>query len=291
MEQMIIEDTAGNTLTIHDLNDASVPYFVMPPIDGLEFPSIRTGQYDNAGTDGINITSQYTGERRVNIVGKAFTSTSLANFVTKRRNFLNMCRPRRDSNGTLIIQTLRFTAMDNNTYRLTGRVVQATMPIEYPNQSTFSIDFLATSAVIEDYNSSTASLSPLTPGGFILPVILPIIFDAGTGGSVTINQTGNEDAYPIFTLTGPLTNPRIYNTASGKYMALTLSITGGQSVVIDMLNRTVVLGGATSEMSALTADSSFWPLVPGNNLLTLATSINGEAGNVSIVWRNAYTGI
>jgi hypothetical protein len=291
MEQMIIEDTAGNSLTIHDLNDASVPYFVMPPIDGLEFPTIRTGEYDNAGTDGINITSQYTGERRVNITGKAFQSINFADFVTKRRNFLNMCRPRRDANGALIIQTLRFKAMDGNTYRLIGRVVDATMPIEYPNQSTFTIDFLATSAVIEDYTASSASLNPLTPGGFILPVILPIVFDSGTGGSVTINSTGNEDAYPIFTLTGPLTNPRIYNAASGKYMALTLSITGGQTVVIDMLNKTVVLGGTTSEMSTLTSDSSFWPLNPGSSLLTLSTSVNGEAGSVSIVWRNAYTGV
>lgn len=286
MEQIYI-----GSLKIHDLTDATLQYFVNTPIKGLEFPALRVNSHNKAGQDGIAIPSIYLGERRIQITGVVHDVGSAANHVTLRQAFLSALAPTRDSNGVLTHKVLRFTALDGNEYRLEVEIVNAVMVYDQVRHSAFAIDLLATRAVIESYTQHSQVINPLTRGGFILPAILPVVFSEGTGGKATLNNAGDATAYPIITLAGPLTNPRITNLTTGEFIALTISLTDGESIEIDMLERTVVQGGVTNQLSTVSNDSSFFGLQPGDNSLQLVTGVSGEAGTATIAWRDAYVGV
>lgn len=290
MQNCYIEDSAGNSLKIHDITDSACNFF-LSQVAGLEFPAIRTASYPRAGVDGIDIPSQYTGERRVQLTGKMYNFTTAAAFTTIRQAFFKALKPSYDSTGVLVTKWLRFTAMDGNTYRLTGEVLDASAPIDLITSSSFVIDFLANSAVIEAYNASSLNLPLITLGGFILPVVLPIVFSQDTSTQVTATNNGDAQAWPILTLNGPLTTPRVTNITTGQAMALTLSIGAGQSVVIDMLNKTIVQGGITNQMQYKSSDSVFWPLQTGTQLIQLSSGNSADTGNGVLTWRNAFTGV
>jgi len=290
LKQIYIEDSEGLSIKIHDIEDATCVYSVKRPIEGLEFPAIRTGQYTNAGADGINIVSQYLGERRVQLTGFVSGLSSSA-FVGARQTFLAALRPKYSATGLLVDKWLRMTAMDGNTYRLLGEVVGATMPNEYLTYSEFAIDFLANSNVIESYTLHTETINTRTFGGFILPVDVPIVFAGGGGLTKIINNAGGATAYPVLTFYGPLTTPRLMNTTTSKIMSLATTIAAGQSITVKMLNRTITQGGTTNKMYTMSTDSSFWGMPSGDNIFSLNSTVSGEAGYVTVEWRDAYAGI
>lgn len=285
MEQIYLD-----SLKLHDLNDGLNPYHIEPPIDGLSFTAMRIGSNPRAGDDGVSINSSYLGERRVALRGRITDVGTSAQHVGYRQALVSACAPTRDANGVIVLKTLRFKDLAGNQYRIVGEVIPGSMPLNDPRHSSFLIDFLSHSKYIEAFTASSLVIEPLTRGGFVLPVLVPIVFDEGTGGAGTAINTGDAPAYPVITLDGPLTNPRITNAATGEYIALTASISDGEQYVIDMLERTIVQGGVTNRMSSK-GGGNFWALAPGNNSIILTTSVAGEAGQVSLSWRSAWYGV
>lgn len=286
MQECWIDD-----LKIHDLDDDSLPYWLMPPIKGLEATAVRVGSNPRAGDDGHSINSSYQGERRVELIGKIGDVGNEQDHITRRQALLAATKPTRDSNSIIVLKTLRFTDLAGNEYRLIGEVIRADVPMDNPRHSTFAIDFLAHSRFIESYSAASLTINPLTRGGFILPVVLPISFAEGSGGEGSATNNGDEPAYPIITLDGPLTNPRLENVTTGAFMALTLTIGVGEQVVIDMGERTIVQGGVTNRMSTKSSDSSFWALPAGLSEIRLTTGVAGEGGQAVLSWRHAYSGL
>ena len=276
---------------LHDLSDSTAKFFISPPIKGLEFPAIRSTTFPRAGEDGIFISTLYIGERRITLNGVMSNLLNQADYVIQRQAFFATCSPIRDQNNLPITRILRFTALDGNTYQVQCQVIKALMPMEQISYAKWSLDLLASSVSIENYNATTTSVSPYVGGGVILPDILPVIFSAGSGGIISTINNGNANAFPIITLNGLLTNPRIENSTLGKFFYLSLSIPLGASVVIDMQNRTVVQGLVTNQISSKSSDSKFWWLQSGANTIKLTTSSGADTGNASIVYRDSYSGI
>lgn len=276
---------------IQDLDDGTLQYFVQPPIKGLEFPALRVGSHDRAGDDGVEVTSVFLGERRIQLTGKVFNVTSASAHVALRREFLSVVAPQRDVNDLIIHKTLTFTTLDDAQYQLSIEVVGATMDWDNVRHSTFLIDILATQATIDSLEQFSKSISVVTRGGFILPVILPALLGAGSGGSSVLTNDGDTIAYPVITIIGPLTNPRITNNTTGEFISLVLGLTDGQSIVIDMLARTAVQGGITNQISAVSDDSSWFGLQPGDNELQISTGISGETGTATVTWHDTFVGI
>lgn len=285
-----MEEVYLDSLKLHDLNDDTNPYHIMPPIDGLGFTELRLGANPRAGADGTSINSSYLGERRVALRGKLTDVGTSAQHIANRRALIAACAPTRDSNGVIQLKTLRFKDLAGDTYRVLGEVVPNSIPVDNPRHSTFFIDFLCHSKYIEAYTASSVEITPLTRGGFILPAILPIVFDEGTGGGATATNNGDAPAFPALTLDGPLTNPRLTNATTGEYIALTVTIGDGEQYVIDMAERTIVQGGVTNRM-AKKSGGSFWALASGANDIVLTTSVAGELGTVTVDWRDAFYGV
>ena len=294
MKKIYLE-SASLSLKLEDLSDAAATYLVQSPIQGLESASITTNSFPRNGEDGIIISSLFSRERRITLTGRIYNPTSSANLVTLRKALINACEKERDTSGYLKAKWLRFTDMDENEWRITGQVVKLTMPKESPNMAKFLIDFLADNAHIESYATFSQSITPYVGGGYILPVITPKIFTAGSGGSVVINNGAVGDyqaaSYPTITFTGPLTNPLLSNDTTGEYFGLTLTMAAGDVITIDTANRTVLQGGVTNRLSLKTAGSTFFQLAPTSNTLRLTTSTTGETGSATVQWRANVTGL
>lgn len=67
----------------------------------------------------------------------------------------------------------------------------------------------------------------------------------GASGVFSLSNTGTADSWPVWTLTGPLTNPTIINNNTGQQIAYSGSIASGSTLVITTspMGRSVLLNG------------------------------------------------
>lgn len=114
----------------------------------------------------------------------------------------------------------------------------------------------------------------------------------GAGGALT--NSGSAESFPVVTLTGPIVNPIIGNTTTGKSISLTKTLTAGQSLEIDFLNRTIRTETGANSYSALNYTSSeWWGFMPGSNTVSVLASgaINYGSANASraiFAWKDAW---
>lgn len=285
MDKLWLDD-----LKLHDWKSDDQKFWVRTPVEGLRFPDLRVGSFPSASQDGINVVSNYAGERRITIRGEIKNMSAKDDFLIQRRKLAAALYPVRDENDYPTDRVLKFEAFDGKQYQIKCQVVGAEIGRNVPNNRQFMIDILATQEAIESTDEQTDTVNIYSPGGFVVPFILPVTFSSGSGGTVEIDYGGDISTYPTLSLTGQLTNPRIENTTTGKFMALTHTVGTQETVTIDMLNRTIMQEN-TNLISKKTSDSRFWKLEPGENILKLTTGVSGESGQVEISYRNAFVGV
>lgn len=118
------------------------------------------------------------------------------------------------------------------------------------------------------------------------------------GGAVNVTNNGDQDARPVWTLTGPFTNATLVNNTTGKSLTLTgVNILTGHFLVIDTRLTNQSASGGTikddtgaSRFSALGATSSLWSLVPGVNSFTITLTGTTGATAVQLDFKQAYDG-
>lgn len=105
-----------------------------------------------------------------------------------------------------------------------------------------------------------------------------------SGGTVVVG--GNRPAPAVMSLIGPVVNPIIFNLTDSKTLVFTnLTLTGADTLVIDLLNRTVVLNNAVNKRANLTT-AEWFLFNTGNTFIVLG----GQSGTGSLVieYRNAW---
>lgn len=85
-----------------------------------------------------------------------------------------------------------------------------------------------------------------------------------TSDSKIISNGGNRPTPVVMTISGPVTNPYVYNNTTGNLMKFTYDLPVGQTLVIDSQYHTVRLNGTTNRRSALTLPGWF-DLAKGDN--------------------------
>lgn len=120
----------------------------------------------------------------------------------------------------------------------------------------------------------------------------------GSGGGVQVENAGDWETWPIFTVNGPssgtLTNPVIENVTTGKEIALTanggVSIVSGQQLVIETHpnSRRVAFSTGAGRYGRLSAASEFFPLLPGTNELRFRASGTTTDATVDVSFRSAW---
>lgn len=275
-----LTDTDGNTFAFDNL----IAGTVINQYEGFEFAETRPVIEDIPNNDGASyITSQF-GRRRLSWSGEILYDNDDA-AKAARRNLQWVCRQ-----GSL--KTMTFTTYDSLTLQAEVEIINLIMPYK-KGRNAFQIE-----AVAPDFRFYSQTLSSqntqVTTGssGFALPTALPLSFtDSGTGTSpLTISNGGNIDTYPTLTITGPGTNFVIQNISTGEKLEWNSSLSAGETVVIDTLNRTVLQGGTTNVYGSF--DGDWLKLQPGSNTFHFNASSGTDSNTLlTVAYRDAYNGI
>jgi len=132
-------------------------------------------------------------------------------------------------------------------------------------------------------------------GGFRLPFTYP--FTLGVTGSGLVQNDGSSPTPAVITISGPFTNPVLTNERTGETISVKYTLSAGEKLIIntDPQNTAVVFvdagGTRYAAFNAVTSDSAFWQLLPGENIIHYADS--GVIGNVPIriEWYDRYAGV
>lgn len=117
---------------------------------------------------------------------------------------------------------------------------------------------------------SQSTALPSTSGGLSVPLSTPLSISTTTvSGSITLVHEGTIGTRPVFTVTGPVTNPTItvqYPDGTVRALLYSSSLEAGDELVIDTDLHSVVLNGAVSRRLYL---SGQWPEIPPGTAVTV----------------------
>lgn len=130
-----------------------------------------------------------------------------------------------------------------------------------------------------------------SPGSFF-PMFPVRLASSEVFAQVTVVNSGDEDAWPVWTITGPGLNPKLVNLTTGKTLNLaSYTIAAGEVVTIDTRptgasRKTVTSSTAGNLYSKVTG--ALWPFVRGSNSVSIEMGGGTAASSVQVARRNRY---
>lgn len=278
---------------IHDYQDNSIGMVVRPGISGLESPEMRLPSFTRPNVDGAVVPNQLYGGRIITLTGTVFSDNSQV-YRDLRRDLNRATAIRRDIDGTLLPRILKFTTDDDLTLQI--EVYTKKLQFEDVNMThgMYKLDLFAPVHQLVSQQQKSATIFVFEGGGFTIPFEIPFAMDVFGDVVTELENEGNVEAYPVYTLVGPLEDPTFTNLTTGEQFSLDYTLsTSSDSIVIDTLKRTVIYKDSptatgTNILSSFTGD--FVTLVDGINQVKL-TNTSSSAGYLSVVYRDSYSGI
>lgn len=259
---------------------------MLTDVTGLDNPEVRESADNIVEGDGGVHGSFYYGRRPITLEGMIVNPTSPTNRNQKMTQLMRACNAMR-SDALL-------------TWTPTGGVQQAILvrkqqPLRISGtwQKTFQLSLVAADPRIYAYNPNTANVNAASVGtepGVGFDLAFDMFFPTGTVlGQLFVSNNGNAVTYPVLTVEGPVTNPSITNVTTGETIALTYTLTAGESLVIDTLNHTVLLNNTTSRYGAVDfQNTQWWGLNPGTNELQFLSIASASPAQLVVTWRDAW---
>lgn len=109
----------------------------------------------------------------------------------------------------------------------------------------------------------------------------------------SIFNTGDESAWPVWTISGPGSDPVFRNTTTGKSLSLVTTLAVGDVVVIDTRPRrkTIIKNGVTNLYPTLNPAGSLWPIGVGNNDISLTMTGTTAASKIEVAYKRRFLGV
>ncbi len=273
-----------NSLVFNDPTTGNGLY-LDEPITGLGLPPVRTSSGNYSGRDGGYVGAQFYGSRLISLPGRIFANTT-AQYEASR-----MAVEAALAQATV---TMLITTNAGAQYLVNAYFDSLDLPITRAAQNTtFQITLIAPDPTVYDNSTgggNSVTLTRSTGGGITWPITWPITWSGGAGAT-TVTNTGNVTIYPQITLNNVMSSPIITNTTTGQFFSLpSFTTSTGDVLVIDMLNRSVLLNGG-SVLGFAATTSTWWPLIPGSNTISLTTGSSGDTVTGTVSWRSGYRGI
>jgi hypothetical protein len=137
-------------------------------------------------------------------------------------------------------------------------------------------------------------------GGVSFPISFDLSFGGGsTGGLLTVENNGTFECRPIFTITGPCTNPVISNLSIPGAPSLGFNITlgSGDTLVVETDYQSILYtpagaSGGASRRGSLMTGSTWWNLSPGSSTIEFTTSDGTQvSGTLTVVSADSFMGL
>lgn len=277
-------DPAGTVTTFTDLDAGWV---LQPGATGLDMPEFSFVTDESPDIDGIAVRQVRAGAKSIVLPVAFWCDDGRAAYLARRRALISQLNPKRGPGVLTVIQP------DGETRSIPAYYASGIEGNEATDQAgmRWSQNALTFTAPSPYWLGEEVTASwRVAAGGTWLPILPLAVQDSQVLGAVTVTSDGDDDAYPVWTVTGPATAIHLANTSTGETLTLTHTLTGTDTVVIDTRQRqqTVTLNGVTNLWPDLSDDSSLWPLVPGINELTLEVDGATSATEVAMSYRLRY---
>jgi hypothetical protein len=150
------------------------------------------------------------------------------------------------------------------------------------------LQFEAMDPRMYDNTLSSATMTiAVASDGLDFDIVFDLDIGTVVGGLVSCTNSGNTPVYPQATLPGPITNPSIINTTTGKTLRMVGSVDSGDSLIVDFYQRTILLNGTSSRYNFFDSNvSEWWTLQPGANSVQYSTSSGTASG--TLYWRSGW---
>lgn len=234
---------------------SALPFVDVTSVEGLDSAPARTQTHDREGTDGGFVDSEFETIRTVSLEGYVYTNPSSmetyldslkANYAPSKND-----QPfyfRTDAGLRLVFGKAQGFKYTKDPERGSGKVA-------------FQIQIICGDSRIYSDPAVTASVSG--------------------SGSTTLTLGGNRPSLGKLTISGASTNPSI--SCNGSTFSFSLSTGAGDSLVIDLDTRTVILNGGTSKRGSMSITGGWFSFVPGNNPITYS-----GGGTLTVNARSAW---
>ena len=284
MPKVAFTDPAGAVTTFTDWERGWV---VQPGAKGLDMPSYTVTQDESPGIDGYEV-------RQVRAQGKAITipiafwaNDSRAAYKARRRAFIRSLNPKRGQ-GTLTLTEPDGATRSIGVLYTDGMEGDESLDAAGARWCITALVF----AVPSPYwtGSEVTTTWKTDVGGDFFPFLPLTVGDSQVLGAVTVDNDGDDNAFPVWTINGPATSVTLSNITTGQTLVLTRTITGADTIVIDTRERrqTALLNGTTNLWPDLSTDSTMWPLEPDTNQLTLTVAGSTAETSVRMTYQPRY---
>lgn len=258
-------------------------------VDGLlDLPDITSGDQVRLRRHGLHPGDDFLSSRAVTVTAELYGDDAAA-FQTAVDSFLTMSKPG-DDELPLHFQIPGVAGGVKSLIYARPRRRQVPIGREfYYRNPTATVQFVATDPRI--YSADVSSfIVPVatTSAGVAFDMTANIVFGTGgESGAVTANNAGNFETEPVFRIDGPCVNPRIENVTTGETFAIDITLTEAEYLVVNVEERTVLLGGTASRYSFLTSSSQWVTLAPGDNSIAFRATSSGAGATLTATWRSA----
>ena len=261
--------------------------YLAPPIQGLGIPPIRTADGQYSGRDGGWVASQFFSSREIVINGYLY-GRDCEEADELRCQITNSLPIRQSIPFVFVSQTGQRYYADTYLRNLDFDIVSKIY-------ARFTITLVAPDPYLYDGGTDDdpgngwieQPIYKIIGGGYVTPYVLPVPWAASTQPTI-INNPNDVLIYPQIVLEGAFTNPQIINETTGQIIGANMTTTTGDVIVFDLKERTVTLNGG-SVLPFMTG--SWWPLVQGDNYISLMSYGGSDDDEGIIRYRIAYTGV
>jgi len=142
--------------------------------------------------------------------------------------------------------------------------------------------------------SEKSMMVSLFSGGFTIPFTVP--FGIGMVGGGILTNSGHVPTPVRIIVPGPMTDPVIENTRTGEKISVTQVLVEGEYLTIDTSFEAPIVtftsdGVTTSLFDAVSADSEFFQLLPGDNMISISDTTSIGVNPFEFYWYDRYWGV
>lgn len=262
----------GTRVVVNDPSDPDFIGWLTEPPSGLDSPEVRESAEDIVEGDGGVHGAFYMGRRPWSLTGIVDVLPRLPGEAAKTSAEIVNRRITRLQRATRALRAdavLAWSPKGGVPVQLVGRRQQPLRITDrYPKK--FLVAMVSAERRILSGIVKTAS--------------------AAGAAAITARNDGNTNASPVLTLLGAWVNAIVTNGATGEALRLTgnggLTTVAGDTTVIDVAAKTVTVNGVNRYDRLAFPSSSWWELLPADNVLTPAGAGAGATWRVD--WRDAW---
>lgn len=282
MYTLSVENTYGDILEL-----TNNPAYCISNVDGIDPPEATINTARNAGADGSVFNSAYMNNRTITIT-MAINGPAEANRIELYRYFKSRFPLRLHySNGSRsvyidgYIQSMQIAFFDQK--QTAQIVIECPQPLF--NGSALSVQEFSNVQALFEFPFS------IPQAGIQFSEILPYV-------EKSIINDGDVETGVVIEVkaVGPVVNPKIYDVDTNESFILNMTMSEGDLITINTRRgeKSVKLtsGGVTTNIVGYLQDGSTWfNLLPGDNVFTTNATANPENMLVTFTIINQYEGV